>query len=98
MFVAIIALIAIAWLVAPVSPANAQTLTGKVQLKVVNGTKDAKAPNTGNLPVTLYIADMNAQSVVTQTAVTDANGSATFSNLNPMTTTRYLALARYNSI
>jgi hypothetical protein len=41
---------------------------------------------------------MTAQSIVTQTATTDAKGSAIFSNLNPMTSTRYLALARYNNI
>ena len=89
-----------AWLVVPVPQANAQapTLNGKVQLQVANGTKDAKSPDLSKLPVTLYIADMNAQSIVTQTATTDAKGSAVFSNLNPMTSTRYLALARYNNI
>ena len=98
MLVALVAAIAVAWLVLPVPQANAQGPQGKVQVQLVNGTKDAKTPNTGSLPITLYIADMNAQSVITQTGVSDAKGSATFSNLNAMTTTRYLALARYDNI
>ena len=81
MLVALVAAIAVTWLILPVPQAGAQGPTGQVQVQLVNGTKDAKAPNTGSLPITLYIADMNAQNVITQTGVSDAKGSATFSNL-----------------
>ena len=98
-FLAASLLVALALLALPTPRAHAQTSgQGNVQGQIVNGTKDAKPSSTAGLTVTLYVADMNAQSTITKTAQADTNGRFAFSNIQFISTTRMLATANYLGI
>lgn len=71
---------------------------GKIEGAVVNVTKDAPPGSTANLTVTLMSAAHGATSIVTQTTRTDAEGKFTFTNLDPISTTRYLVATRYADV
>jgi len=90
---------ALALLALPTPRADAQASgQGQVEGQIVNGTKDAKTPNTAGLTVTLYVANMSTQSTITKTTQSDASGRFAFSNLDVVSTTRMLALANYGGI
>ena len=92
-------LLALALLAWPASRVSAQSGgPGKVDGQILNGTHDAVAPNTGNLTVTLYVADMGTQTTITQTTLSDPKGHFAFSNISVLTTTRMLATANYEGI
>lgn len=71
---------------------------GKIEGAVVNATKDAKPSSTANLMVTLMSVTQGATNVVTTTAQTDANGKFVFTNLETISTTRYLVTTRYADV
>ncbi|MBM3129550.1 MAG: hypothetical protein FJ009_13105 [Chloroflexi bacterium] len=92
---AALALIALALLALP-REANAQTAgQGKIEGAVINATKDAQPGSTANVTVTLMSVAAGATNVISQTARTDANGKFVFTNLDTISTTRYLLTARY---
>ncbi len=96
---AVFAFGALAWMALPSPRAQAQTGgQGKIEGKIVNGTKDAKPSSTANLTVTLMFAAQGATSIVTQTAMSDASGKFSFTNLDTISTTRYLVTARYADV
>ncbi|MBI4787866.1 MAG: hypothetical protein HY782_12540 [Chloroflexi bacterium] len=85
----------------PARPAHAQTPTaanGKMDGQLVEGTKDAKLANTAGMTVTLHSAPAGATSTISQTTQADANGRFSFSNLDTISTTRYLLIANYQGV
>jgi hypothetical protein len=95
---AALALLALALLALP-AHADAQTEgQGKIEGTVVNATKDAQPGNTANLTVTLMSVSAGATGIVTQTTRTDTNGKFAFTNLETISTTRYLVTARYAEV
>ncbi|MCI0478501.1 MAG: hypothetical protein L0Y55_19850 [Anaerolineales bacterium] len=92
------AFLALALMALPLG-ADAQTGgQGKIEGAVVNATKDAKPGSTANLMVTLMSVTQGATSVVTTTAQTDTNGKFVFTNLETISTTRYLVTTRYADV
>lgn len=71
---------------------------GKIEGQLVEGTKGASLSNTEGLTVTLHMAATGATSTVTQTTKMDADGRFSFSNLDTISTTRYLAIASYQEV
>ncbi len=91
--------LALALLALPTPRVNAQTGgQGQVNGVIVNGTKNATLSNVAGLTVTLYVADMNTQTTITQTTQADPSGHFAFSNINVLTTTRLLATTNYAGI
>jgi hypothetical protein len=83
----------------PIPRAAAQTGgQGKLEGELVDGTKDAKLSNTDSLTVTLHMAPAGATSTISQTTKSDSAGHFTFSNLDTITTTRYLLIANYQGV
>lgn len=93
-----LALGALAWMMLPLSPAAAQTPQGTIQGTVINATKDAKPGSTANLTVTLLSLAHGATSIISQTTQTNAEGKFSFTNLDPISTTRYLVTTRYADV
>jgi len=91
------AMLALALMALPTPDASAQTDgQGKIEGQLVNGTKDAKI--SANIPITLYYAAMGASGAMSTTTQADANGRFTFTNLDTITATRYLAQANYAGV
>lgn len=94
--------VALALLALPLSPAHAQTPTtggqGKIEGQLVEGSKDAQPTFTNNLTITLHSAAAGATSTISQTTQADSNGKFSFSNLNTITSTRYLLIANYQGV
>jgi hypothetical protein len=91
------AMLALALMALPTPDASAQTDgQGKIEGQLVNGTKDARI--SANIPITLYYAAMGASGAMSTTTQADANGRFTFTNLDAITTTRYLAQANYTGV
>jgi hypothetical protein len=99
LFAGVVALVAMAALLLPAARVDAQTPTaagqGKIEGKLVNGTKDAKIQNASSVTVTLLSAAAGATSPMSQTTKSDADGKFSFANLDTTATTRYLILAAY---
>ncbi|HEX9075024.1 MAG TPA: hypothetical protein VF932_04565 [Anaerolineae bacterium] len=95
-------LVALLFMALPLPRAHAQTPTGggtgKIDGQLVNGTKDAKLANTAGLTITLHMAAAGATSTISQTAQADANGHFGFSNLETISSTRYLLIANYQGV
>ncbi|MBI5652078.1 MAG: hypothetical protein HZC40_16810 [Chloroflexi bacterium] len=95
----VIALVAIAALLLPAARVDAQTPTvagqGKIEGKLVNGTKDAKVQNASTVTVTLLSAAAGVTAPMSQTTKSDADGKFSFANLDATASTRYLILATY---
>ncbi len=87
----------------PAPRVHAQTPTvtggqGKIDGQIVDGTKDAKLVTTPNITVTLHMAPAGAQTTISQTVQADTGGRFSFSNLDTITTTRYLVIATYQNV
>jgi hypothetical protein len=99
LFAGVVALVAIAALLLPAARVDAQTPTaagqGKIEGKLVNGTKDAKIQNASSVTVTLLSAVAGATVPMSQTTKSDADGKFSFANLDTTATTRYLIFATY---
>ncbi|MGE5262839.1 MAG: hypothetical protein ACM3S0_05625 [Acidobacteriota bacterium] len=94
-------LVALLFMALPLPPAHAQTPTGgagKIDGQLVDGTKDANLANTAGLTITLHSAAAGATSTISQTAQADANGRFAFSNLETISSTRYLLIANYQGV
>lgn len=94
-------LLALGLLAVPMPGALAQTPTsgnGKMEGQVVEGTKDGTLSLGNGVTITLYTAPAGATTTISQTAQTDPNGRFSFSNLDTITTTRYLLMANYMSV
>ena len=94
-------LVALFFMALPLPRAHAQTPTGgtgKIDGQLVDGTKDAKLANTAGLTITLHSAAAGASSTISQTALADANGHFGFSNLETISSTRYLLIANYQGV
>ncbi len=93
------AFIALAALALATPRTAAQTAgEGRIEGRVVDGTKDAQLSAADGLTVTLHMATMGATATVSQTARSDAGGRFAFSNLETITTTRYLLVANYAGV
>jgi hypothetical protein len=96
---AVAALVAVMLLLLPTPRAVAQTpAPGKIDGQLVEGTKDSQLSLTNGLTVTLHMLPAGATASISQTAQTDANGHFAFSNLDTITTTRYLLIANYSGV
>lgn len=94
-----LAVLALAGLVFSALDAYAQTnLQGKIEGSVVNATKDAPVGSTANLTVTLMSLAQGATAIMTQTTQTDPSGRFVFTNLDTISTTRYLVTTRYADV
>ncbi len=71
---------------------------GKIEGQLVNGTKDASASSVSGITVTLLSATMGASDILSTTTQSDASGKFVFSNLDTISTTRYLAIASYSGV
>lgn len=94
-------LVALLFMALPLPPAHAQTPTGgagKIDGQLVDGTKDANLANTAGLTITLHSAAAGATSTISKTAQADANGRFAFSNLETISSTRYLLIANYQGV
>ena len=87
-------------MVQPIQHAQAQTPTGNGKLdgQLVEGTKDAKLGNTAGMTITMHMAAASATSTISQTTQADASGRFSFSNLDTISTTRYLLIANYQGV
>src|SRR5512143_3077939 len=94
-------LVALFFMALPLPRAHAQTPTvgtGKIDGELVDGTNDPKLANTAGLTITLHSAAAGASSTISQTALADANGHFGFSNLETISSTRYLLIANYQGV
>lgn len=94
-------LVAMALMALPVSRVNAQTPTtgpGKITGQLVEGSKDATPDFTKDLTITLHMAPAGATSTISQTTKANTQGTFEFSNLDVVTTTRYLLIANYQGV
>lgn len=71
---------------------------GKIEGQIAEGTKDAMLSSANGLTVTLHSAAMGATSTISQTTRSDANGRFAFSNLDTISTTRYLLITNYGGV
>ncbi|MCX7838918.1 MAG: carboxypeptidase-like regulatory domain-containing protein [Anaerolineae bacterium] len=95
----VLAIVALGLLIVPLPNAHAQGgAQGKIEGTVVNVTKDAAPGSTANLTVTLMSLAQGATSIITRTTQTDSNGRFVFTNLDTISTTRYLATTRYADV
>lgn len=93
------ALVALALIALPTPRANGQAGgQGTIEGQIVNGTKDAPAASASSVTVTLYMASPGMTAPISQTTKSDASSHFTFSNLDTISTTRYIAMANYGGL